>query len=418
LTKIEDFGAGMLKQEVPSFTLLPDPPRAPRFHTLISVDDHLVEPRDTFEGRLSSKFAERAPRVIETDDGLESWFYDGRLMPQLSIAATAGRPVSEWGFEPARFDQMRPGAWDIHARIQDMNIDGVYASLNFPSFLCGFGGGRLQTATKDLDLALAVVRAWNDWHVESWAGTYPDRIIPCQIPWLHDPVVGAKEVRRNAERGVRAISFPEDPAMLGMPSIFTNHWDPILDACQETGTVVCLHTGSGGSLPSHPPNAPSDVYTVHFGSYAVLPTIDWLFSLVPLRFPDIRIAMSEGGIGWVMPLIDRLNHGERIADYQPTFSALQRAGISPKDLLLRNFWFCALDDPSSIGEAEEIGSHKVMIEADYPHPDSSWPNTQSHVAEQMSSLSEDSAEAITWRNASALFEHPVPDSVIRDPNDF
>ena len=163
--------------------------------------------------------------------------------------------------DPARFDEMRHGAWDINARIDDMNLDGVYASLNFPSFLAGFGGGRLQTATSDLNLALATVRAWNDWHVEEWAGSYPDRIIPLQITWLHDPKLGAEEIRRNAARGVHALSFPEDPSLLGMPSIFTDHWDPIYRACEETDTVLCLHTGSGGGVPTHPFGVPRKMST-------------------------------------------------------------------------------------------------------------------------------------------------------------
>ena len=96
---------------------------------------------------------------------------------------------------------MRRGAWDIHARIKDMDLNGVYASLCFPSFLPGFAGQRLQQVTKDRELALATVRAWNDWHIEAWAGAYPDRIIPCQLPYLLDPEVGAKMIYENAERG-------------------------------------------------------------------------------------------------------------------------------------------------------------------------------------------------------------------------
>ena len=112
---------------------------------------------------------------------------------------------------------MRRGSWDIHQRVVDMDLDGVFASVNFPSFLPGFGGGRIQTVTDDRDLALAVVRAWNDWHLEEWAGAYPDRIIPCQITWLHDPALAAGEIRANAARGFRAVSFPESTENLGLP---------------------------------------------------------------------------------------------------------------------------------------------------------------------------------------------------------
>ena len=175
-----------------SVTFLPDPPRAPRRYTVISADDHIVEPPDTFTGRLPRKFADRAPKVVDTDEGGQTWVYDGQELPNVGFNAVVGRPVSEYGFEPVRFDEMRRGAWDIHERVKDMDLNGIYASLNFPSFLPGFAGQRLQQVTKDRDLALASVRAWNDWHLEVWAGTYPDRIIPCQLPWLLDP-----ELARN-----------------------------------------------------------------------------------------------------------------------------------------------------------------------------------------------------------------------------
>src|SRR5262249_26936559 len=145
-----------------SVTFLPEPQRSPRFYTVISADDHIVEPPDTFTGRLQKKFADRAPKVVDTESGGQAWVYDGQQLPNVGFNAVVGRPVSEYGFEPVRFDEMRRGAWDIHERIKDMDINGVYASLNFPSFLPGFAGQRLQQLTTDRELALACVRACND----------------------------------------------------------------------------------------------------------------------------------------------------------------------------------------------------------------------------------------------------------------
>lgn len=162
-------------------TFLPEPSRRRRRYTVISADDHVVEPPDTFAGRMPAKLVERAPHVARRPDGSDAWVFDGQEIPNVGFNAVVGRPVSEYSFEPTRFDEMRRGAWDISARIADMDINGVYASVNFPSFLPGFAGQRLQLG-HDRDLALAAVRAWNDWHLHSWAGSYPDRIIPCQIP--------------------------------------------------------------------------------------------------------------------------------------------------------------------------------------------------------------------------------------------
>jgi hypothetical protein len=106
-------------------TLLPDPePREARY-TVISVDDHIVEPPHMFEGRVPSRFAEQAPRVVEEDDGSQLWHFDGKVYPNVGMNAVVGRPIEEQSMEPARFDEMRRGAWDIHERIRDMDINGI-----------------------------------------------------------------------------------------------------------------------------------------------------------------------------------------------------------------------------------------------------------------------------------------------------
>ena len=250
---------------------------------------------------------------------------------------------------------MRRGAWDIAARITDMDLNGVYASLCFPSFLPGFAGQRLQQLTDDPDLALASVRAWNDWMLEEWWGYAPGRMIPLQLPYLLDPEVAADEVRQNAERGFKAITFSEAPHMLGLPSLHSGHWDPLMAACEETGTVVCLHVGSSGTSPATSPDAPSDTIGVLFFGYAMFAAVDWLYSRIPVRFPDIRICLSEGGIGWVAGLLDRLEH---VRKYDAMYGTWNDVELSPADTFRRNFWVCAIDDPSAFLQRDVIGDRQ------------------------------------------------------------
>ena len=396
-------------------TLLPDPPRSDRSFTVVSCDDHVVEPRHTFEGRVPAAFAERAPRVVEVEDGREMWLYDGELLPNVGFNAVVGRPVDEYSFDPTRFDEMRRGTWDIAARVHDMDLNGVFASLNFPSFLPGFAGQRLQQVTSDPDLALACVRAWNDWHLEEWAAYAPERIIPLQLPWMLDPEVGAAEVRRNAERGFKAMTFSEAPHLLGLPSLHSGYWDPLMRACEETETVVCLHVGSSGTSPATSPDAPSDTVGVLFFGYAMFAAVDWLYSKIPVRFPNIRICLSEGGIGWVAGLIDRLEH---VRMYDAMYGTWNDVPDSPADVFRRNFWFCAIDDPSAYRQLDVMGMGNVMVESDYPHADSTWPNTQQMLREHLAGLPDDAVQRITWANAAALFRHDVPEAVQRDPNAY
>jgi predicted TIM-barrel fold metal-dependent hydrolase len=395
-------------------TFLPEPPRADRKYTVISADDHIVEPPHVFEGRLPAALADRAPRVVERDDGTQTWVYEGTELPNVGFNAVVGRPVEEWRMEPTRFDEMRRGAWDIHHRIADMDLNGIYASLNFPSFLPGFAGQRLQQVTTDPVLAMAAVRAWNDWHLEEWAGTYPERIIPCQIPWLLDAEVSAAMIRENAERGFKAVTFSEEPSALGLPTIHSGYWDPMFRACEETGTVINLHIGSSGSSPSTTADAPPDVAGVLFFAYAISAAVDWLFSLAPVRYPELKICLSEGGIGWVPALLDRLDH---MGTYSQMYGTWQ-SDLTPSEVLQRNFWFCAVEDQSAFALRDRIGVSHILLESDYPHCDSTWPNTQRVVEEEIGGLPDEDVKKMTWENASLLYRHPVPLAVQQSPDAY
>jgi predicted TIM-barrel fold metal-dependent hydrolase len=393
-------------------TFLPEPNKQERQYTVISVDDHIVEPPNTFEGRMPAKFADEAPKLT-LRDGAHVWVYDGKDFPNVGFNAVVGRPISEYGFEPSHFDDMRQGAWDIHERIKDMDLSGIYASLCFPSFLPGFAGQRIQLSTKDPELA--TVRAWNQWNLEEWSGAHPDRMIPCQLPYFLDPEVGAKEIYRNAERGFKAVTFTEAPHMLGLPSLHTGHWDPIMRACAETGTVVNLHIGSSSTSPSTADDAPPDVVGVLFFAYSMFAAVDWLYSKIPVKFPDIKIALSEGGIGWVPGLVDPLNH---MLSYHEMYGTWVDIEQTPAEVLLRNFYFCAVEDPSTFAIRDVIGVDHIMLEQDYPHCDSTWPYTQRTIDSEIGGLPEADIRKMTWENASVVYRHPVPPAVQLDPNAY
>jgi predicted TIM-barrel fold metal-dependent hydrolase len=396
-------------------TFLPEPARRARAFPIISVDDHVVEPPHTFHLRLPARLQDRAPRVVEEEGGNQVWLYEHLRESHTGLNAVVGRPIEECGMEPTRFEAMRKGAWDPRARVSDMDINGVYASLNFPSALPGFAGQRLQLGGIDDDLALATVRAWNDWLLEEWVEQFPERFVACQLPWLRDPEVAAQEIRRNAERGFRAVTFSEAPDKLGLPSLHGDYWEPFMQACEDTGTVLCLHVGSSSTSPDTSPEAPPDTIGVLFFGYAMFSAVDWLYSMIPVRHPMLRICMSEGGIGWVAGLMDRLNH---VLRYQELYGTWDGIDLTPAEVLQRNFSFCAIDDPSGFLQVDKIGPGNLMVESDYPHLDSTWPDTQPLLQSHLANLDAETVRKVTHENAAELFRHPVPQSVVADPESF
>ncbi len=388
-------------------TLLPDPAPRPVRYTVISVDDHLVEPPDMFEGRVPSRFADLAPKIVETSRGIQLWEFDGKRYSQVGMNAVAGRRPECVTLEPTRFEDMRRGCWQIDARIADMDLNGVWASLNFPSMITGFAG-RVFSGVSDPELGLAVTRAWNDWLYEAWWQPYPDRIIPCGITYLTDPELGATEIRRNAERGFRSVTLPERPHRLDLPSLFSDFWEPIIAACVETDTVISLHVGSSGmpDMPEMPIDGPAIALgATLFGQMSMTACAEWLWSGIPVRHPDIKIAMSEGGIGWVAMLLDRLDNIVERSGYGKDYDA---SGILPAEALARNFWFCTIDDPSTIDTRHRIGIDHVMVEVDYPHGDSTWPDTQEVIERCWGHLPVDDLRKLTHENAARLYRWPLP----------
>ncbi len=390
-------------QQTHSELLLPDPEPRPVQYTVVSVDDHLVESPDMFEGRLPERLQQLAPRVVETPEGHQVWEFDGERFTQVGMNAVAGRRPEHVSLEPTRFEEMRRGCWDVHERVRDMDIGGIWASMNFPSQITGFCG-RVFSAASDPELGLAVTRAWNDWLFEEWYTPYPDRIIPLGITWLSDPELGAAEIRRNAERGFRSVALPERPHRLGYPSLFSGYWDPIIEACAETDTVISLHVGSSG-MSDKPADAPAlELGATLFGQQSLTACAEWLWSTYPARYPDLKIAMSEGGIGWVAMLLDRLDNIVDRSGYGANFPGELR----PSEVLRRNFWFCTIDDPSTIDTRHRIGVENIMVEVDYPHGDSTWPDTQHVIDSYWGHVPSEELHLMTHANAAALYRHPLP----------
>ncbi len=392
------------RQRDHAMTLLPEPEPQELWCPFISVDDHLLEPPDIFASRLPRAFQDDAPHVEDDEDGVPYWIVGDRRESVSILNGASGRPIREWDGAPQKFQEFREGVANVHVRVKDMDLDGVWASLCFPSITFGFAGTHLS-GLKDQELGLACVRAWNDWVAEEWCGPYPDRFIPCQLPWLGDAQLAAAEIRRNADRGFRSVSFSENPEGIGLPNIYSGYWDPFFAACEDTETVLNLHVGSSGTIQRPSSSSPVEVTTALFPVNAVLAAVDWIFAKIPLRFPQLKIALSEGGISWVPAILERLDRAYRQRDASRAWA---HDDPHPGDVLREHFWFASIEDHAAFRMLDVIGEDHVMVESDYPHRDSTWPGSQEMLRSEMSHLSNSTIRKACFGNAAALYRHPGP----------
>lgn len=367
---------------------------------LISVDDHLVEPPTVFDQHIPEKYRDAAPRVIRKADGSDVWTFNGSEIPNIGLNAVAGRPKEEYGVEPTAFDEMRPGCWDVDERIKDMNAGGVLAAINFPSFP-GFSG-RLFAAAEDKDLALAVLRAYNDWHVDEWCGAYPGRLIPQGLVPLWDAQVAADEIARLAAKGVHSVTFTENPATLGYDSFHQASWDPLWKACSDHNVVLSIHLGSSGKLAVTAPDAPVDVMITLQPMNIVQAAADLVWSTTLRRFPDLRFALSEGGIGWIPYFLERIDYNY---DRHHAWTGQDFGDRLPSEVFNEHVLTCFIDDKFGMLSKDSLDMDMVTWECDYPHSDSNWPESPEIFAASVSGLSDLEIDKVGHLNAMRHFQY-------------
>ena len=358
---------------------------------IISVDDHVVEPPDLWTERLPKKYLDRGPRVVRdsakfhfeggvfsyergVDDGepCDWWLYDDLVYPFPKLSAAIG--FENLDVTPTTFDEIRPGCWIQKDRLADMDANHTDASICFPNTLPRFcGQAFLERADKDL--ALVCVQAYNDWLIDEWcAGDGYGRLIPLTMIPLWDAELAAAEIRRCADKGSFAITFPENPYPLGLPSIHdkSRFWDPVFQACEDTESTVCMHIGSSSSMPTTSPDAPFIVSSTLTFSNAMGSMVDFIFSGTLERFKTLKIAYSEGQVGWMPYVMERADKlaAERVAD--DTFGTTLP---HPPSSYVDRIYGCVFDDEVGLANRDRIGMDQITFEVDYPHADSTFPRT-------------------------------------------
>ena len=372
----------------------------PEDFVLISVDDHICEPADMFDGHVPAKYREVAPRVVDEESGAQQWYYGDIRGRNLGLNAVAGKAPEMFNVDPLRYEHMRPGCYDVDERVRDMSAGGQLAGLNFPNWT-GFSGQVLNQGP-DREVNLVMIKAYNDWHVDEWCGAYPERFIPCGILPLFDVTEAAREVARLASKGCHAVTFSENPAGLGMPSIHTDAWDPLFAACVDNETVLCCHVGSSSKSASTTPDAPAPVPMNLSSAMSIYTLGDLLWADFWHRFPGLRFSLTEGDIGWIPYFLWRAEH--TLDRHNGWMRHEPPQGLSPTELFHERILCCFISDRIGVKLLDEFNVDNVCWESDYPHSDSSWPQAPERLAELFAGTDPAAVAKITHENAMRHFK--------------
>lgn len=357
---------------------------------MISVDDHVMEPKELWQEQLPASLRDRGPRTVRekvklsfkgghygfernVEDGewCDVWLFDDLVTPTGLLHAPAGVPREEQRNIPAVYEDFRDGTWDQTARLADMDLNHVDAAINYPNIFPRFAGqGFLERADKDL--ALACLRIYNDWMIDDWcAGAGKGRLIPLTLVPLWDPALAAEEVRRCAAKGSFAIAFSENVAKLGQPSLYSGAWDVLWEACQESDTSVSMHIGSSSSMPTTSDDAPLATSMSMYAQNAQGSLCDWVFSGSLERFPELTIAFAESQVGWMPFQLERMDavwrDGRADIDHVKTLPSAQIKG---------RVYGCVFDDLHGLINRDAIGTDHILWETDYPHSDGTFPHSR------------------------------------------
>jgi predicted TIM-barrel fold metal-dependent hydrolase len=294
---------------------------------------------------------------------------------------------------------MRKGCYDPKARIEDMDLDGIYAQLCFPSF-AGFAGSTFFMAT-DKELATACVSAYNDWMIDEWCASMPGRQIPLVLMPFWDIDATVKEASRVAAKGAKGITFTEAPHALGLPSFHTDHWDPFLAVAEEAGLPLSLHFGSGGA-PTVAPEAPFTTAIALFGLNSQMCTVDLVNSRMFTKFPKLKVALSEGGIGWMPYILERTDYTWERHRYYTGMADATR----PSEIFRNNIFGCFIYDDAGLKNIDLIGENNIMFESDYPHSDSNFPHAREMLEKSLANVPDDQARKIAEDNARRVYNFP------------
>lgn len=373
---------------------------------LVSCDDHLdlnMLPANVWSDRLSAKWGDRTPHVVEQEKGPALWMADGE-----SWGMWSGKPMGFSGPKPIHTAYDRGGIEDItelragnaKLRLQDMDRDSVWAHLVF--------GPVTSIKTSDDAFMKACYAAYNDWLYEDFCTAAPDRLIGVAILPPH-PEAALEELQRLAKAGnCRQANLQ---IAVCEPRLEDKRWDPLWHMLEETGIVLSFHVtvfpgvtkafdkykGSPGATFLH-----AKMFIEQF----LDPFVDLFAWGILERHPGLKLVIAECGAGWVPWVVEELDYRHyrlhECAEYWDDKGGIPHE-MKPSELFKRQIYGTFQQSPTTMALTDFWGPENLLWASDYPHPDSIWPNSVAKITEHMGHLSADLVRAIVGGNAGKLY---------------
>lgn len=376
---------------------------------LMSADDHIIEPPDLWVDRVPTRYRDRCPRITEVD-GRQAWLYEDELTYVAMGSCRALPGFDEAGYPPApgtaNFDEIRPGCYDPVERLKDMDIDGVWGQLCFPNY-ARFAGHRFFLNVKDRELALTCLRTYNDYLLDEWCATDATRLYGAVILPLNELDLAIGELERVLAKGAKALAFSENPTVLGLPSVHTDHWDRLWSVVSEAEIPVCMHIGSSSRLVTTSEDAPPTVLVSLNGLNSMMAGVDWLMSGTLERFPKLKVILSEGGAGWLPYILERADkafHDRRIRPNEAIGQTSKGGEVPPSQLFRDHMYVCLVDEHFALRSLGDIPVDNLLFEGDYPHGDGLWPHNRDSLHKSLAHVPDEDALKICESNLRTLLK--------------
>jgi len=362
---------------------------------IVSADSHVNPPKDLWVRNVPQKFKDRAPRVESTDMG-DFWIVDQEISGAIGLDSSAGRKPEEFKPHGLTYKDMRPGAYDPKARLEDMDLDGVDAEVLY------FGGPVTQYAS-DPELRMYVVRTYNDWMLEL-SKAAPARLVGLGHVPLVDLEEGKRELERIAKLGLKGFHVDPFPDERGGKPLWDPAYESFWSLVEETGLPMSFHIvgprkANVREVFSNPTPGVKETF-IAIAPISICEVVSTLtFTGILERHPKLHYVLVECGIGWIPYFLERMDQ---------TFNKHRfwtKSVITEKPSF---YWYrqghaTFIQDLAGVAERHRAGLRNIMWSTDYPHSDSTWPKSREALAEHFKDVPESERALIAGGNCAALY---------------